>query len=274
MTRRRVLASLLAVGLAAAGLAAALHKQKQGVRPLASVAEAATATARVQARTLVDRQDLDGRLQYAGGRTVAAAAAGTITRLRAEGATVRRGRSLYSVDAVAAGYVLYGRVPPYRDLAAGVARGRDVEQLERNLAALGYDPGEVDTSWTAATTAAVRAWEADRGSRVDGVLSRGEVVVVAGAARVGAHRARVGDAVRPGAPVTELTSRRRVVTARLPAGRQSGVDRGDAVKVTLPNGREVRGRVRTVGRVARAGADGAEATVGLEVRLGGRAARR
>ena len=80
--------------------------------------------------------------------TVAAPAAGTITRLRGEGDTVTRGRSLMSIDAKATAWVLYGMVPMYRDLGPGAADGSDVRQLERNLKALGYDPGTVDDDWT------------------------------------------------------------------------------------------------------------------------------
>ena len=83
--------------------------------------------------------------------TVAAPAAGTITRLRDEGDTVTRGRSLMSIDAKATAWVLYGTIPMYRDLGPGVSDGSDVRQLERNLKALGYDPGTVDDDWTSAT---------------------------------------------------------------------------------------------------------------------------
>ena len=69
-----------------------------------------------------------------------------------------------------------------------------------------------------------------------------------------------------------MTSTRHLVTARLDAARQSAVHRGDAVSVTLPDGREVPGVVRVVGRVARAGQEGAPATVELRVALRGRRA--
>ena len=49
-----------------------------------------------------------------------------------------------SIDAKATAWVLYGTIPMYRDLGPGVANGSDVRQLERNLKALGYDPGTVD----------------------------------------------------------------------------------------------------------------------------------
>jgi peptidoglycan hydrolase-like protein with peptidoglycan-binding domain len=78
-------------------------------------------------------------------------------------------------DRVAAGDVLIeitgrpvlllpGRLPAYRDLVDGDT-GPDVLQLETALAALGYDPGEVDDEYTAATGAAVAALYEARGYR-------------------------------------------------------------------------------------------------------------
>ena len=100
--------------------------------------------AAVERRDLVDRQDVDGTLGFSDTTKATAPAAGTITRLRDEGDTVTRGRSLMSIDAKATAWVLYGTIPMYRDLGPGVSDGRDVRQLERNLKALGYDPGTVD----------------------------------------------------------------------------------------------------------------------------------
>lgn len=159
-------------------------------------------TAAVERRDLVDRQDVDGTLGFAGSATVTAPANGTITRLRAEGETVTRGRSLLSIDAKATAWVLYGKVPMYRDLGPGVSDGSDVRQVERNLKALGYDPGTVDADWTSATTGAVEDFQDDRGLTEDGSLSRAEIVVNDGPARVGEHRAEVGDAAHAGALVT------------------------------------------------------------------------
>src|SRR5919202_3805814 len=98
-----------------------------------------TATVAVVRRDLVDREDVEGTLDFAGARTVAAGAQGTLTRVRPEGSTVWRGKSLFSIDAQAAAFVLYGRLPMYRTLRSGVSDGSDVRQLERNLVALGYD---------------------------------------------------------------------------------------------------------------------------------------
>jgi peptidoglycan hydrolase-like protein with peptidoglycan-binding domain len=186
-------------------------------------------SAAVERRDLIDRQDVDGTLGYAGTQTAAAPSAGTITRLRPEGATVTRGRSLLSIDAKATGWVLYGTRPMYRDLGPGVTDGSDVRQLESNLAALGYDPGTVDADWTWQTTAAVKAFQKDRGLTENGTLRRTDVIVSDGPARVGAHKA--------------------------------------AVTVTLPDGRTVSGTITKVGTVATPGQNGAAPTVPLDVAL-------
>ena len=172
-----------------------------------------------------------------------------------------------SIDAEATAWVLYGTIPMYRDLGPGVADGRDVRQLERNLDALGYDPGTVDDDWTSATTSAVDGFQDDRGLTEDGTISRSEVVVSDGAARVGRHNAEVGEPARAGRaghhadldhPGGHRTARRRPgrrrpsrrSRARHPARRQRG-----------------RRPVTRVGTVATAGENGASPTVELRVAL-------
>lgn len=224
-------------------------------------------SATVERRDLVDRQDVDGTLGFATTQVVTAPAAGTITRLRGEGTTVRRGWSLLSVNAQATGWVLYGKRPFYRDLTPGMDDGSDVRQLERNLKALGYDPGTVDTDWTSSTTAAVEEFQEDRDLTETGTLKADDLVVSDGPARIGAHSAEVGDAVRPGGPVSKLTQRTPRVTASTDAGVASTLRRGAAVSVLLPDGREVKGRISAVGTVAKPGEQGAAPTVTVSVRL-------
>ena len=226
--------------------------------------------AAVERRDLVAREDVDGTLGFSATTTATAPAAGTITRLRDEGDVVTRGRSLMSIDAKATAWVLYGTIPMYRDLGPGVSDGRDVRQLERNLKALGYDPGTVDDDWTSATTDAVIDFQDDRGLTEDGTISRTEVVISDGPARVGKHSVEVGDQARAGAPVTTLTSTTPVVTAKLDAGLAADVHRGDSVRVTMPDGSEVGGHVTRVGTVATAGQNGESPTVELRVALNGR----
>ena len=253
--------------IAAVGGAVWLLLPEEGAAPPIANDRIPLGTAAVQRRDLVDRVDVDATLGYADSRKLAAPAAGTVTRLRAEGSIVGRGRSLLSIDAQATAWVLYGTRPFYRDLGPGVADGRDVRQLERNLVALGYDPGTVDVDWASATTTAVQEFQADRGLDETGTLRRADLVVSDGPARVGAHTVEVGDQARAGTPVTALSATTTQVTAQVAAGNAGAVRRGDAVTVTLPDGRTARGRIAKVASVAKAGEDGEEATVALSVAL-------
>ena len=223
--------------------------------------------AAVQRRDLVDREDVDGTLGFADARRLAAPAAGTITRLRDEGDTVTRGRSLMSIDAQATAWVLYGTIPMYRDLGPGVVRRPRRPPARAQPEGARLRPGTVDDDWTSATTERGRGLPGRSRPHESGTLRRAEVVVSDGPARVGKHTAEVGDPARAGAPVTALTSTTPVVTAKVDAGLAAEVHRGDACTVTLPDGREVGGRVTSVGTVATAGQNGASPTVELRVAL-------
>jgi len=268
----RITAAAAIVGAAAAGGVWLLLPDDGQTAPSQVNDRVPLGSASVRRRDLVDRQDVDGTLGFATTRVVAAPVPGTITRLRAEGTTVRRGWSMLSIDARATGWVLYGKRPFYRDLTPGMDDGSDVRQLERNLKALGYDPGTIDTAWTSSTTAAVKAFQADRDLDETGTLKATTLIVSDGPARIGAHAAQVGDAVRPGTPVTKLTERTPRVTASTDAGVAATLRRGAAVTVTLPDGREVKGAIGAIGAVATPGGQGEGPKVSVSVRL--RAKRR
>jgi len=167
-----------------------------------------------------------------------------------EGARRTRGQVLYRVDGQAV-RLLYGAVPAYRALAWGDT-GADVAQLERNLTALGYDPGDVDGTFDGDTYDAVVAWQKDVGWDQTGSVALGQVVFLPGPRRIGDVATARGDLVTGGAKVMTTTTLRRSVTVDLDAQYQSLVHRGDKVVVTLPDGDDVKGRVRSVGAVAEA----------------------
>lgn len=271
MSRRWVLAGgAVAASMAAVG-ALALGG---GDTPEPADAAAARATAAVERRDLVERDTLDGTLGYAGTGTLTAGVSGTLTRLRAPGAVVRRGAALYSVDGRSAAWLLYGELPAWRDFAPGMADGDDVRQLERNLRALGHGDMAADREWDAETTAAVRAFQAARGLAEDGALARGEIVFRPGATRIGQPAAAAGQPVAPGRELAAVSSTRREVVVDLDARRQGLARAGDAVTVELPTGRRARGRIAAVGKVAQAPAEeGGEATIEVTIALRGRAAR-
>ena len=265
----------VAVAFAVAG--AVSLADGDGAPPAVAAAPAVGETGTVERRDLVERDSLDGTLGYADDGALASGAEGTLTRLREPGAVIRRGESLYSVDGRAAAWLLYGQVPAWRDFAPGMEDGDDVRQLERNLRVVGADPDgdlTVDREWDWATTAAVARFQARRGLTEDGTLARGEVLFRPGRSRIGAAGMSVGQPVRPGQQIGRISSTRRQVTVDLDATRQQLAREGDAVTVELPTGREARGRVDEVGKVAEPPAEeGGDPTIEVTVSLRGRAAR-
>jgi hypothetical protein len=140
-------------------------------------------TVELERRDLVARESVDGTLGFAGEADVINRLSGTITWLPAEGDVIERGRKLFEVDGDPV-LLMYGDVPAYRELAEGVSDGPDVEQLESNLAALGFDPGTVDDEFTSATVGAVADWQDSLGLEETGAVELGRVVFMAGVRRV------------------------------------------------------------------------------------------
>jgi peptidoglycan hydrolase-like protein with peptidoglycan-binding domain len=273
--KRAAVAAAAAAAVVAAVVLIAGGDETQPARGAAG--EAATATATVERRDLVDRESIDGTLGYADAAPLVSGAQGTVTDLPEAGDVVRRGRSLYAIDGEPAAWLLYGSLPAWRDFAPGMDDGEDVRQLERNLRALGHDPDgdmTVDDEWTWATTAAVVRFQDERGLTEDGTLARSELSFRPGPARVGEVRAALGQAVAPGTEIAQLSTTRREVTVDLEATRQSLAREGDAVTVDLPNGRTARGRISDVAEVAEQPAsEEADPTIEVTIALRGRAAR-
>ena len=60
--------------------------------------------------------------------------------------------------------LLYGSVLPTRAFIAGMSAGSDVAELNANLDALGYGQGLTGEAFTAATAAAIRAFQSAHGA--------------------------------------------------------------------------------------------------------------
>jgi hypothetical protein len=257
VSRREATAAVLAVAVAAplaAGVAyAAPWKPNAAETP---VVEVATGAAEVTKGTITERTQLSGMLGYAGSYTVDhQGAPGVLTAAPRPGATIGRGGVLYRVADVPI-RLLLGAVPAYRDFGYGMSAGPDVRQLERNLVAMGFDPHRritVDRHFSAATTAAIRRWEASWGRRSwqrTGRLAHGQVVFLAGPLRVTEAKVRVGAAVGPGTTVLTGTSTTRAVIAQLDTAERGRVRAGDRVEVSLPDTDPIAGRVTEIGQVA------------------------
>ena len=265
---RRVLAGVLAAALlATGGWWAAGHPGLDRSTPAAAPA-APTATAVVQRQDLSGQTKVDGTLGYAGSSAVQSPLQGRITWLPTVGAVIRRGGTLLAVNNTPL-QLFYGPKPAWRDLATGVDDGPDINQLERNLVALGYDPDHditIDNHYTWATKAAVKRWQKARGLDQTGVFTTTmPAVFLPWAVRVNTLSGSVGSQAAPGGPVYTATSDRHQVTVNLDVSQQGYVKQGDRVEVVLPNGRRVKGRVSEVGRVAVTQGSGQEQTTTIPV---------
>ena len=172
----------------------------------------------------------------------------TYTELPAVGQIVHRGETLYEINGQPI-VALYGSVAPWRAFMAGMSAGRDVAELNRNLNALGYGKGLAGERFTAATRAAIGAFQSARGLSPTGELLLGSVAFEPGAVRVTSVTPTLGATVQPG-PVLTITSVVRQVTIELDAGQQAEVKVGDPVTITLPDNRTTPGKVTYVGTVA------------------------
>jgi len=272
MKRRVALTGAVAVALVAAvgvgaGILPAPSASADGRTaspdsPTASPGLGTRPTAKVERRTLSERETLTGTLGYPAGISLKSGSAGMVTRLPSEGRIVERGHSTYEVDGRPTGIFLYGRRPAWRDLGRGATRGADILQLKQNLRAMGFLKGrkEVTSRWDDATTAAVKRWQRHRRVKVTGKVPLGSIVFRQGPIRVGAHTAALGDLVAPGATLYDVTAATQQVTAALKADRRRLVHVGDPVNLLLPGGARSAGTVRSIGAVARASDDGSGAT--------------
>lgn len=214
------------------------------------------ATATVVRTDLSARQPVAGTLGYLGFLTVASEAdGGLLTWLPAPGDAVRRGRPLFAVNGQPV-TLLYGQVPAWRAFAPSMSPGPDVSQLQRNLAALGFGPGQADGQFGWSTEAAVERWQQARGMTVTGTIPLGEVAFLPGPLRVTTITQPLGGTVAAGTSVLTGTSLTPGVQVWLTVGGPA-VRPGDRVLVTLPDGTTtVPGTVRSVGRVATSPAGG------------------
>ncbi|GAA0560461.1 peptidoglycan-binding protein [Actinomadura livida] len=235
-----------------------------GGDPAAARGSLPPATAPVERTTLVETQDVDGTLGYGGTRTVAGAGRGTLTWLPRAGSVISRGEPVYKVDDEPVP-LLYGRLPLYRTLAPGT-EGADVEQLERNLHALGHTGFTVDDAYSAATAAAVRRWQDDLGMRETGRVAPGAAVVASGRIRVAERKAHVGGG--PGGTILTCTGTRRVVSVDLDVRYQRLAKKGAEVGIELPSGGTAEGRITSVGKVAKEGGADRPTTIAVTIAVG------
>jgi hypothetical protein len=225
---------------------------------------AAPATRAVTRQDIAAATPVNATLGYAGSYQVTGQGGGTLTWLPPAGRVIRQGQVLYKTGNGSAVVLLYGSVPDWRAMSAGIA-GQDVTQLNHDLVQLGYASGpDISAlgwdyySW--ATAYAVQRLEEHLGaSSPPGSLALGTVVFKPLALRVGQVTGSLGGPAS--GPVLTATSDRHVVAISLDAAQQSEVKAGDTVRVTLPDGTTTPGVISSVGQVASGSASNANIPV-------------
>jgi len=256
--------SAVAILLIAAGGWAAYSTDLLRTHPArATTASIKTGTAPVIRMDVRQQNSVFGTLGYAGNYSVIAptgsaasgavtGSASVITWLPAAGATVIRGEAVYAAGGQPVP-LFYGARPAWRDMAPGIAPGRDVRQLQRNLTALGYGSGlglVADGQFDTATELATERWQHATGLPVTGTVPLGQVVFLPGPLLVSQQVAAVGGPVPSGTPIVQGTSTRPVVQLALDPSAVPTVRRGNRIIVTLPDGRADPGVITQVSRVA------------------------
>jgi peptidoglycan hydrolase-like protein with peptidoglycan-binding domain len=276
---------MLALGVAGtavliAAVLAVLANRDDGAEP-ATAASQATKTTTIVQQDLVESEEVDGTLGYSDSRTVTNHLSGTVTWTPKAGTVVETNHPLYEVDGNAV-YLLEGSYPVYRTLRDGLT-GRDVRELENNLRRLDLDPHykmKVDGEWDSGTTAAVKRWQKRKGLERTGEIELGRVVFQPGSRRIGEVQVAAGASASGGGGATTTgadagaasslmttTSTRRIVTVDLEATKQALAAKGEQVSLQMPDGKDAKGTITSVGTVAEkhATADDSDPPATIEV---------
>jgi hypothetical protein len=215
-----------------------------------------TSTTTVTQGSLSSQLSTDGTLEYTGldrsDYSVVNQASGTFSALPSAGAVISCGEVLYRVsnDPV---ILLCGDTPAYRSLYEGDS-GPDVQELNRNLVALGYttrtdlDP---DSDYFGAETADALDRLHDRlGEDETGSLTEAQAVFMPGRIRITTVSATLGTTGAPGTPIAQASSTSREVLVNLQASDQIEIKVGDQAQITLPAGQTTPGVISAIGSVA------------------------
>lgn len=279
---RWIAATASASVLALAGVLVAVWRPTAGA-PAPEREPVATAT--ITRESLVDIVTVNGKLAYGPPALAESRLPGTLTALAPIGSTVQRGQELFRIDDTPV-VLMYGAVPAYRDLTAGKAavpstdpavpatpavaasRGKDVQQFEQNLKALGYGGFTVDDKYNGSTAAAVKKWQKALHRPETGVVTPADIVYATGQIRIEEQSVGLG---APGSgQVLTYTGTQKVVTVSVDAGDHAWATPGAPVTVKLPGGTEVAGKVDKVATEATAegqqqGADNAALSVTVTI---------
>ncbi|MCY0931439.1 peptidoglycan-binding protein [Streptomyces sp. H27-H1] len=186
----------------------------------------------------------------AGAGAGAGAGSATLTWVAPAGSAVERDGKLYEVNGKPV-RLMYGTTPMYRTMKSG-DKGEDVEQLKRNLQALGFGTGldPSDGTFTAGTATGVKRWQKSHKMKETGEVGKDDIAFASGPQRVQKNDMAVGDEAASGKPVLTLTGTERMVRFQLDVAKAGAAKVGDQVTVSLPGGGTANGKIESVGSTA------------------------
>jgi Putative peptidoglycan binding domain len=233
------------------------------------VNDGGTGLTSVVRRSLSSQTEASGTLGFAGSYSVINDASGTLTWLPAVGTIVPEGDVLYRVSGAPV-ILLTGKIPFYGALSDGMT-GADVEQVNRDLVALGYatsaELSPTSDYFGGATVDALEALQDHLGVTETGALALGQAVFLPlRRVRITSVNGTLGADAALGSPMLTGSSARRVVSLEIDAAEQADVALGDRVTITLPDNLGTPGVVSSIGTVASPGQNGSSPTVPVTVR--------
>ncbi len=190
--------------------------------------------------TLSATAEAEGSLLFADARPVGASQ-GTLTAMAASGTTVVAGDVLFALDGEPT-VALAGLVPGWRTMQSGDV-GPDVEQLEQNLSALGYDPEgllTIDDTFTDYTAVVVERWQEDVGIAATGRVEQDSIVFLPTPATITSTSASPGQTLGSGAAATAnlvltVSAEDRLVSFPVQPGDLDTIAIGSQVSARLPD---------------------------------------
>ncbi|MDR0433051.1 MAG: hypothetical protein LBH48_07070, partial [Bifidobacteriaceae bacterium] len=203
----------------------------------------ATATAEVS--DLVSSVTASCPVGYGETASLVASGSGVVTELPDVEDVISAGETLYRLDDKPV-ILLPGRLPAWRDMTPGMDDGRDITQLKRALAKLGFaDSDELGTSreWTWSLSRAVSELRDAAGYDKGYSLPRSWFQFGPSRLRVDALLATKGQQVEPGAELLSTTGTTPQVTCQIATSQRAYATEGGAADLTFSDGTEASGAI-------------------------------
>jgi multidrug efflux pump subunit AcrA (membrane-fusion protein) len=234
---------------AQAGVTSTNTKDQQSAQQAEAQLNAARLTLSQDESALADDRDDAAIGATGGGGSGSGGGSPTYTYLPQVGQVVRRGQELFAIDGQES-ILFYGNVTPWRAFMPGMSPGPDVAALNTNLNALGYGKDLGGDIFTAATEAAVKAFQSADHMPATGQIALGSVLFEPGTVEVNSVAPTLGSSPSGGQAVLQVTLTARQVQIALDASQQSDVAVGDAVSIVMPDNSTTPGVVSYVGTIA------------------------